>query len=175
MDSILLEIVRYTVPSLTVFGTIYYLLNKMQKDTLNAKAMDNRAAVKERNDALKIQAFERLILLCERIDPMNLFLRLNTGDISGKHMQEAMLVAINQEYEHNLTQQLYVSPQLWIIITLAKNQMSDIVSQCGDKLYPSDPASKLLGMMDKVKNELKLDPLSYARNAIKNEIDLLIQ
>lgn len=175
MDSTLLEIVRYTIPSLTVFGTIYYLLNKMTKDNLQIEAMKNRASVKERNDALKIQAYERLILLCERIDPMNLYLRLNTGDITAKQMQEAMLVAIQQEYDHNLTQQLYVSSQLWSILTLAKDQMSSIVSQCGDQLFPSDPPVRLLSMLDKVKKDLNLDPLAHARVAIKNEIDTLIQ
>ncbi len=175
MDSIILEIVRYTIPSLTVFGTIYYLLNKMNGDNLQSEAMKNRALLKERNDALKIQAYERLILLCERIDPMNLFLRLNSGEITAKQMQEAMLVAIHQEYDHNLTQQLYVSTQLWNILTLAKDQMSNIVSQCGDQLHPTDPSGKFLAMLDKVKQELKLDPLGHARLAIKNEIDLLIQ
>jgi hypothetical protein len=175
MESAILEIVRYTIPSLTVFGTIYYLLNKMTKDNFQSEAMKNRAVAKERNDALKIQAYERLILLCERIDPMNLYLRLNTGDITAKQMQEAMLVAIHQEYDHNLTQQLYVSTQLWNILTLAKDQMSSIVSQCGDQLFPSDPPGKYLAMLDQVKKELKLDPLGQARLAIKNEIDLLIQ
>ncbi len=175
MDSIVLEIVRYTVPSLTVFATIYYLLNKMNKDNLQKEAMKNRANVKERNDALKIQAYERLILFCERIDPINLFLRLNAGEITAKQMQEAMLVSIQQEYDHNLTQQLYISSQLWNILTLAKDQMSSIVSQCGDQLYPSDPPSKFLNMLHKVKKELNLDPLAHARLAIKNEIDLLIQ
>ncbi len=174
MSSIVLEIIRYTVPSLIVFFTIYYLLRSQFRQQMYTEQLRFGSKRREKTDAVKLQAYERLILLCERIDPQNLFLRLNTGEMSAQEMQQAMLVAINQEYTHNYTQQLYVSASLWKIIVLAKDQVMGIISETEAHLQPGDPAVKLLQLLGRVKVDLNMDPLEQAKTAIKNEADLLL-
>jgi exo-beta-1,3-glucanase (GH17 family) len=174
MDNLILEIIRYTLPALVVFGTVYFLMNKFYTHQAHQLYLQQNNPNKEKSYALKMQAYERLIMLCERIDPINLYLRLHNGDMNAKQMQETMLIAIQQEFEHNYTQQLFVSQNLWKIISLAKDQISNIISEVGDKVSPNDDSSKLIETIERVKNELNINPLLHAKSAIKNEIDAIL-
>lgn len=171
MQNHLIEIIKFILPALLVMATVYFMMKNMLNNHLHGEAMRLRAEDKSKNNALKLQAYERLMLLCERIEPNNLFLRLNSGDMTVSDMQQAMLVAIQQEISHNHTQQLYVSPNLWEIINLSKNQISEIISQSGDKLIPGDKAYKLQQALQIILSKLNPNPLDYAKKAIKQEID----
>jgi predicted proteasome-type protease len=169
-----IDILKFTLPALLVMATVYFMMKNMLNNHLHGEAMKLRADEKSRNNALKLQAYERLMLLCERIEPNNLFLRLNSGDMTVQDMQQAMLVAIQQEVSHNHTQQLYVSSNLWEIINLSKNQISEIVAQSGDKLDPTDKAYKLQQVIQIVLPQINPNPLEHAKKAIKQEIDEII-
>ena len=62
------------------------------------------------------KAYERLILLCERINIADLILRLKAPGTSAVELKSALLLAVQQEFEHNLTQQLYVTEELWQVL-----------------------------------------------------------
>ncbi len=118
---------------------------------------------------LKLQAYERLIMLCERISVDNLAYRLSNSDMGVKELKNAMLIAIQQEYEHNITQQVYVSENLWKILRLAKDQMQDVISRTDG----STPSEFITNIYKNI-SDTKADPISYARKAIKNEAELLM-
>lgn len=172
--TIILEIIKYTLPSLIVFLTAYYVL----KQYLNHQTMMKSMDIKSRDDSslvqVKLQAYERLTMFLERIMPYNLFLRLNSGDMNAKALQQAMMLAIQQEYEYNMTQQLYISRNLWEIIKLAKEQTADIISQCGDNVYNTDTPTVLMDKIGRVMNELKISPIEHAKAAIRKEMELVI-
>ena len=118
---------------------------------------------------LKLQAYERLMLLCERISIPNLTYRLANKDISKEQLQTAMMIAIQQEYEHNLTQQIYVSDKLWDIINLAKDQTIQLISKAA-----GDPPSMLLERANRIIDSMNMNPLEQAKAAIKEEIKQLL-
>jgi hypothetical protein len=94
-----------------------------------------KAAIKERtginNETIKLrlQAYERLTLLAERIALQNLIARIPNAGISAKQMQAALVDAIKTEYEYNISQQVYVSPESWRAINNLKEQNIYIVNQ----------------------------------------------
>lgn len=172
--NIILEIIKYTLPSLIVFATAYYLMKKFLDHQNIMKSME----IKSRDDgnllSVKLQAYERLTLFLERIMPYNLYLRLHNSEMDAKSLQRAMMITLQQEFEYNLTQQLYVSNNLWKIITMAKDQTADIISQCGDKVYNTDPAPALMEKINRVMNEIKRSPIEHAKAAIRKEMELVI-
>lgn len=85
---------------------------------------------------LQLQAYERLILLCERIALPNLISRVNQPGISGKDMQMVLTHTIRQEFEHNITQQLYVSSDAWEAVRNLKDQNIHIINQVASYLPP---------------------------------------
>src|SRR5215203_4218164 len=78
-------------------------------------ASRNKAAVPTSKDdyttrPLQLQAYERLVLLCERISIPNLISRTNIAQLSAREMQIILLENIKQEFEYNASQQIYVTP-----------------------------------------------------------------
>lgn len=83
---------------------------------------------------LQLQAYERLILLTDRIALPNLIQRVNQPGLSAREMQSLLTLSIRQEFEHNITQQLYVSPEAWDAVRNYKDQNLLIVNQVGSFL-----------------------------------------
>lgn len=86
---------------------------------------------------LQLQAYERLILLTERIALPGLISRTSQPGISGKDMQMMLTHTIRQEYEHNITQQLYVTSEAWDAIKNLKEQNIHIINQVAS-ILPAD-------------------------------------
>ena len=92
---------------------------------------------------LQLQAYERLTLLAERIALPNLVNRLNYEGLSSKDMQGLLTETIRQEYEHNVTQQIYVSAEAWDAIRNLKEQNIFIINQVASFLPPNASAVDL--------------------------------
>jgi hypothetical protein len=83
---------------------------------------------------LQLQAYERLILLTDRIALPNLIQRANQPGLSSREMQSLLTMSIRQEFEHNITQQIYVSAEAWDAVRNYKEQNLLIVNQVGSYL-----------------------------------------
>ncbi len=118
---------------------------------------------------LKLQAYERLILLCERIDITDLVLRLKAPGTSAVELRSALLVAVQQEFEHNLTQQLYISEELWQVLLAMKAKTMDMIITAGEGL-PLETSAEEYGtkLIDLASNETNL-PARIGKKAIKTE------
>ena len=78
---------------------------------------------------LRLQAYERLTLLAERISLQNLLSRVPNAGLSSRQMQSSLVDAIKQEYDYNISQQVYVSPELWRAVNNLKEQNIYVVNQ----------------------------------------------
>jgi hypothetical protein len=85
---------------------------------------------------LQLQAYERLILLTERIALPNLISRMNQPGMGGRDMQMLLTQTIRQEFDHNITQQLYVSTEAWDAVRNLKDQNIHIINQVASYLPP---------------------------------------
>ena len=120
-NSKILEILTYTLPSLITGGLAYYLFNSYFKDQQNTRRWLLQKENQKDSLPLRLQAYERMALFLERINPSNLLIRV-TPFSSDKNQYENLIIEhINQEYEHNITQQIYVTDECWTLIQTAKN------------------------------------------------------
>jgi len=103
--------------------SIFFILNKKQK----IAATEGGDGYTSRQ--LQLQAYERLVMLSERIALPNLISRVNQSGLTAKEMQLLLLENIKQEYEYNMTQQIYVSPVAWEAVKNLKEQTMLIVNQ----------------------------------------------
>lgn len=130
MDQSLVAILIALIALLVSFYS-FYLINDYRK----------RQAAKSNNDnfntrPLQLQAYERLVMLSERISIPNLVSRVNTSGISAREMQLLLLESIKQEYEYNTSQQIYVSPVAWEAVRNLKEQNMLIINQVAATLPP---------------------------------------
>lgn len=121
---------------------------------------------------MRLHAYERLILLCERIDFADLMLRLKTPGTSARELQSALLIAVQQEFEHNLTQQLYITPELWQVLLAAKSKTMDFISVAGDKLTIEATSEDYARRLFQLISDEESLPSQIGKKAIKTESSL---
>lgn len=92
---------------------------------------------------LQLQAYERIILFVERIAPQNLIGRVNQPGFTVLDMQIGLVSNIKSEYDHNVSQQIYVAPTAWDAVRTVKEQTISIINQLALKLPPDAPSIEL--------------------------------
>ena len=110
-----LEILKYTIPGMVVFATAYYLLKLYLDDRLRYEMSKQRGESMKITLPLRLQAYERLTLLCDRVSVPNTLLRIRMPGMTVGDLRGGLMLAISQEFDHNTSQQLYVSDTLWQI------------------------------------------------------------
>ena len=120
MENKIIEGLAYALPALVTGGVAYFILGAFIKQDNNEKKFNALVEKKRESLPIKLQAYERLLLFCERINPTKLLIRVNPiGDNTNNYLQ-LLLASIEQEYEHNMVQQLYVTEDSWKAIIAAK-------------------------------------------------------
>ena len=128
MESIkIFEILAYTLPSLITGGVAYFLFTSYFKDQHNSRRWLLQKEAQKDALPLRLQAYERLTLLMERINPSQLMIRVTPFSSDKIEYQNFIIAQIEQEFEHNLSQQIYVSDECWSIVTTAKNATIQLI------------------------------------------------
>lgn len=164
----IIEILAYTIPSLITGGVAYYLFNLHFKDQQNTRHWLIQKDNQKMALPLRLQAYERLTLLMERINPSQLMVRINPVSNDKNDYENYVIAQIEQEFEHNIAQQIYVSDKCWTIIITAKNATVQMVRTAAknEKVTNADELRTF------VISELfdKTSPSNAALSFIKNEV-----
>ena len=121
--------------ALTLGGILAYIFWKERQKA--GREVKEEVQSDQRTKELQMQAYERLILLAERIALPNLISRVNIPGLSVSEMQTLLTGTIRQEFDHNITQQMYVSAEVWSAVKNLKDQNIHIVNQVASYL-PAD-------------------------------------
>ena len=116
-----LELLMYTIPALITGSVAYYLFDSYFKDQQNTRRWLLQRENQKHSLPLRLQAYERLALFLERINPAKLLIRIAPLSDNKVDYQNLLIQHIEQEYEHNITQQVYVTNDLWTMLLTAKN------------------------------------------------------
>ena len=170
----ILEIIKYTLPGLIVFAAVYYILRQYLNSQYELKRLEIKSNYSQQAIPLKLQAYERLLLFCDRISIPSLLLRLKNKEMSADQLKTAMIISVQKEYEHNMAQQLYTSHKLWEILTLAKNDIITLISDAGSKVGPQATSQELSNELMNQLKTLKKSPESLGVQAIKEEAKIIL-
>lgn len=167
-----IELLAFTLPAI-VTGLVAFYYFKLHTENLEK---ERRFLLMKENqkDALplRLQAYERMALFLERINPTKLLIRLTPISNDKNHYENYLIQNIEQEFEHNVTQQIYLSEECWTLITTAKNTIIQNIrkSNMSEKI---DSAQKL---RESILSDL-LDqqaPTALAVNYLKTEVALIL-
>jgi hypothetical protein len=121
MENKILEIIAFTIPSIVTAGVSYYLFKSHFKDQQNTRRWLLQKENQKEALPLRLQAYERLSLYLERINPPKLLIRVAPLSKDKNDYENYIISQIEQEFDHNLSQQIYVSEDCWTIVKTAKN------------------------------------------------------
>jgi len=170
---IFLEILKIILPSVIVFITALYVLKTvLQKDAEKRKVeiiLQNQKMI----TPLRLQAYERMVLFLERISPNNIIMRLQTPNMTAAQLHKEMLILIRSEFEHNLSQQIYLSIDSWEQIKIAKEKTIQLLNAAFNNLEPDANAMLFSQLIFEKLIVNQKSPLQEAIDYLKNEIKIL--
>ena len=167
---ILLEILKYTIPALIVFFTTFFFLRAWGKQEDKRRSHEFNMQMKDDIIPVRLQAYERIILLLERISPESILLRLNRNGMTASQLQSELISSIRQEFEHNLAQQTYISTEAWERVQTARNQIVNIINASASELKEGASGSTLGKLVLEKVMELKTPPAQAAIAFLKQEV-----
>jgi hypothetical protein len=170
----LLEVLKYTIPALIVWATVYYMAKTYLQQRWNEQMQLQRTSMRKESIPMKIQALERLSLFCERIQPSQVVSRVRNHEMDAKTLGRAMLIAVQKEFEHNVTQQIYVSDPLWEIIYIAKNEVLNLITECMDEVPDDATGAQLATVVIQKESAWQLNPARQALQAIRKEASVIL-
>ena len=169
MDT-LIEFGKILLPAALVLYAMYLGVKVMIARELTKKELEIRQKNIEITLPVRLQAYERMILFLERISPNNLVVRVNQPNLSAREFHQILLKEIRDEYNHNVSQQVYMSIEVWEEVKTAKEDLLTAINasanELGDEANSLDLAKRLFEhMMGK-----NIDPIEHAIKSLKAEI-----
>jgi hypothetical protein len=123
---------------------------------------------------LRLRAYERLTLLLERTTPEHMLVELNLAEMTVLQVQQHLIRTIRLEYEHNLSQQVYVSAEVWAMIQNSKEQTIAFVNSIVQQLPPDSTALDYAKVMITAYSSNGDTPNELALQALKKEAQSLL-
>jgi|LakMenE01Jun11ns_1017448.scaffolds.fasta_scaffold9857585_2 hypothetical protein len=171
----ILEILKYILPSIVVLIASAYIVNKFLIKEIERKQMAIFQQNSEKSMQMRLQAYERLTIFIERIRPMNMISKLYSKEATAQDLQLAMVQTIRAEFEHNISQQLYVSHQVWQTINAVKEQEITMLNRVGSSLPMGAPAADLIkAISERVIQQEEDAPTAIALEALNKEAKILL-
>ena len=168
----IVNLLYFTIPTVITGLLAYFLLQQFFKNEKSRREDDNYNAknleTTKESLPIRLQAFERLSLYMERTSPNNLLLRVSPISNDATAYENLLIQNIEQEFEHNLAQQIYVSDECWTVINTSKNSVIQMIRKANmnDKANSAEKLREVIltDLMDKPSPTLVA--LSYMRNEV---------
>ena len=160
-----IEILKIILPALAVFAASFFTIKYFLDNDKKRRDHELKKSAHAVSTPLKIQAYERIVIFLERIHPNTLVVRINKHGMSAQQLHIELVKTIKSEYEHNLSQQIYLSHNAWELVKTSKEEIIKLINISATKV-PQDNSSNDLAMMvlnitasleKKLPNEVALD------------------
>lgn len=149
----LADTLLYFVPALLVFFAMFMLVKKFLDRGYKRQIIEVKRSMQKESLPLKLQAFERLVLFLERISPNSLLVRTHRAGVSATQLHSDLLATIRAEFEHNLSQQIYISGSAWEVVKNSKEDtlrmINNAYSQVGQHANGMQLSSEIFEQMMK--------------------------
>ena len=136
------EVFLYAVPALITGLIAYYFFKEHTKNEDGRRRFLLHKDMQVNTLPIRLQAYERLALFLERITPTKLLVRIAPTSTNKEDYESLLIQSIDQEFQHNLSQQIYVSDECWNITKAAKNATIQLIRKAG-LLQKTNSANKL--------------------------------
>ena len=170
MDA-LFDILEIILPSVIVFATAYFLMRQFFDNESQKRAAEVRASGQSLVTPIRLQAYERVVLFLERISPNSLVMRVNKSNTSARSFHSELVKTIRTEFEHNLSQQIYMSAPAWDSVRNAKEEIIKLINICSSKVSDSASGQDLAQVIIEATAGVSKLPNHMAIDQIKKEID----
>jgi len=171
---VLLDILQIAIPSLLVFLTAWLLLRNMIRNDQDKRRQELILQNSRTITPIRLQAYERVVLFLERISLESLLVRTNSPGMSASQLHTALLNSIRSEFEHNLSQQIYMTQQAWEVVKNARSFTIKLLNTEYEKVPDTATGLELSRKLLEKVMELEKEPTRTAIEYIKNEVSRMM-
>lgn len=159
-----------SIAAITAIAAIAMILNSRNQSSI--KEIEKKISSNKITLPLRLQAYERCLIFLERISPDSLLVRVGQCQTANE-LQAKLLNTIRSEFEHNLSQQLYISQDAWTYIVNAKNNTVGLINSCSLRVDPADRSIQLSKSILEAYTNLETSPTRIAKQRIMQEVSEL--
>ena len=163
------ELIKILVPALLVMYAMFLVMRNFLQKQFDQKLIEIKIKNSETTLPLRLQAYERMALLLERVSPNNMLLRLSDPSISAFEFQHLLQKEIREELNHNLSQQVYISDEAWKKARTAINDVVGIIQAASGKMTEKNNAIDLAEAIFDLMIKENKDPIADALTFLKAE------
>ena len=171
---IMIEILKYCIPALSVLLATWIVMHKFYKSEEEKRFWELKRLSQKEISPLRMRAYERLALLLERTTPEHMLIDLNLAEMTPLQVQAHLIHTIRQEFDHNLSQQIYVSDEVWGLIDNAKQQIVAFVNSIAQQMPVGSSALDYAKTLITAYHNNGDTPNEIALQALKTEVKTLL-
>ena len=167
---VFLEILKYALPSIFLLILCYMMLSNFMDNEEKRRLYFLKKETQKSALPIRLQAYERLSIFLERITPDRLLVRVSSQNLTVKQYQNILDHAIRTEFEHNLSQQIYLSEDAWRMIITAKSATVGIINNIAEELDSRADGVELRKLILNRVMEMESFPTKKALAYLKAEV-----
>ncbi len=137
------DVLKFVLAGTLIFFIAWQIIKSEIEKLNQSKLQDLKRASLETTLPLRLQAYERLTLFLERINPSNMLVRVHVAGTTVREIQQFLVSEIRTEHQHNITQQLYVSAQAWAVTNRIKEDTISLINNTAAGLSPDASSLEL--------------------------------
>lgn len=156
---------------------IFLVLNFNKKTNFSESLAVQGELRKQRQEFFlshRMEAYQRAILYLERIHPVAIVMRMNQQHVNAVLFQSMLLKAIRDEYDHNVAQQMFISPNVWHLLKNAKEETVKLINVGASELPADASSSELAKAIITLTADINPLPSEIAIDALKAEFQQLL-
>ncbi len=170
MDAII-EILKIILPAAAVFFAAFFIVKRFLENDQKRREHELKKSNQAALTPLRLQAYERMVIFLERIHPNTMVVRVNKHGMTAHQLHMELIKTIKSEYEHNISQQIYVSYGAWELVKTSKEEITKLINISATKVQQDGPANELAMMILNITANLgKKIPNDLALEYIKKEV-----
>ncbi len=167
----IIEILKISASGILVLIMAHLVLERIFKNEERKRYAEMKKEAAKALNPVRLTAYERLALLLERLNPESLVVRVQTPGMSAAMLHLALITTIREEFDHNVTQQIYVSNNVWLMVRGAKENLLQFVNTIASQLPDDIPAVELGKIIIEKYNETEnATPIQAALEGLKQEV-----
>ena len=169
-----MEILAYSIPALVVLAATWLVMHKLFNNEQEKRLWELKRLSQREISPIRLRAYERLTLLLERTTPDRMLMEMNLQEMTIPQVQQQLLRTIRLEYDHNLSQQIYVSDEVWDKIIHARDEMGAFVTAMAAGMQEGSSTLDYAKTLITAYSTNGETPNSLALSALKEEAKTLL-
>ena len=166
----ILDLLKIILPALIVAGAMYMVIKNYQDKEYKIRLLELRMKNAEVVLPIRLQAYERIVLFLERISPSSLLLRISSAGQNAADYHRLLLSEIRNEFNHNMSQQVYMTEQAWQQVKHAREDTVNLINKTYQEIPENAKGTELAKKVLENVLASETDPTARAITYIKQEI-----